>query len=569
MLNLIPKVKVLEEKESFLAKDTLCFDATLVTDKRLATAMEKLPLSVDGARVSIGLMGDDGEGYDLWIDEDEVRIQAEGPAGAFYAIQTLRQIFEADKIPCLHIKDRPDFGYRGFYHDVTRGKVPTVETIKGLIDYMAYYKLNSLQLYVEHTYEFKETEELTKTTGCLTAAELQELDRYCQENFIEFIPSLSTFGHMYEILQQEKYHHLRILKDYTPSPNFWVERMAHHTIDPKMDESEELVKSLIDQYAPNFTSEYFNICGDETFDLLKQCEESGEDVAELYVGFVNKTISHLKSKGKKIMMWFDILVKHPEAVHNLPEDTIFLNWDYSPDVTDRDATKIRRMGRKQIVCPGTWTWTRLCEDVQTAVPNIIKMIDYGYQNGAIGVLNTNWGDHANPCSIELALYGMVLGAAKSWTVDTAVDEAYNAAVGKLLYGSLKGTQYLTDISAIHCRIPGVEFTGKYFSHRYGDNSFKQLVTLDTVREVQGECTRIIKEVSADTCLKEAFKEEMIVAAEGFMMAVEFAAKMSGLEFERITDSKAGLEKFSKLWLSKNKPSELNNIVKLVEYCDSL
>ena len=62
---------------------------------------------------------------------------------------------------------------------------------------------------------------------------------------------------------------------------------------------------------------------------------------------------------------------------------------------------------------------------------------------------------------------------------------------------------------------------------------------------------------------------MIVAAEGFMMAVEFAGKMSGLDFERITDSKAGIEKFRKLWLSKNKPSELNNIVKLVEYCDSL
>ena len=34
------------------------------------------------------------------------------------------------------------------------------------------------------------------------------------ENFIEFIPSLSTFGHLYELLEQEQYKHLRVLKDF-------------------------------------------------------------------------------------------------------------------------------------------------------------------------------------------------------------------------------------------------------------------------------------------------------------------------------------------------------------------
>ena len=73
-----------------------------------------------------------------------VKIQAESPAGAFYAIQTLRQILKEETVPCLHIKDRPDFKYRGFYQDVTRGKIPTVATLKKLIDDMAYYKLSFL-----------------------------------------------------------------------------------------------------------------------------------------------------------------------------------------------------------------------------------------------------------------------------------------------------------------------------------------------------------------------------------------------------------------------------------------
>ena len=61
--------------------------------------------------------------------------------------------------------------------------------------------------------------------------------------------------------------------------------MKHHTIDPLNSESFEVIKSLIDQYAPNFESEYFNICCDETFDL-KKYQEQGKDVGKIYVDFV-------------------------------------------------------------------------------------------------------------------------------------------------------------------------------------------------------------------------------------------------------------------------------------------
>jgi N-acetyl-beta-hexosaminidase len=67
-----------------------------------------------------------------------------------------------------------------------------VATLKSLIDQMAYYKLNSLQLYVEHTFEFEEYKDLNEKLGYLSKEEIKEIDAYCEENFIEFIPSLST-----------------------------------------------------------------------------------------------------------------------------------------------------------------------------------------------------------------------------------------------------------------------------------------------------------------------------------------------------------------------------------------
>ena len=144
----------------------------------------------------------------------------------------------------MYIEDKPDFEYRGLYHDMTRGKVATVKTLKKLIDDMAYFKMNSLQLYVEHTFEFNETKDIINRTGYITKEEIKEIDSYCYDNFIKFIPSIATFGHMYEILQQEQYKHLRVIKDFNATSDFGMMRMHHHTIDPLNDESFELVKIL-------------------------------------------------------------------------------------------------------------------------------------------------------------------------------------------------------------------------------------------------------------------------------------------------------------------------------------
>ena len=155
MLELIPAVKHLTTYSNFLTKRAIRCETTEL-DPRLRKALEKLPWDEDGVRLTICVTGDAGEGYTLCIREQEISIRSQGPAGAFYAIQTLRQLFRQEAIPCLDIEDQPDFAYRGFYHDVTRGKIATEDSIRQLIDQMAYYKLNSLQLYVEHTFEFEE-----------------------------------------------------------------------------------------------------------------------------------------------------------------------------------------------------------------------------------------------------------------------------------------------------------------------------------------------------------------------------------------------------------------------------
>jgi len=565
MINLIPSVKQLEIKESFLTKNAIFYN-NLNCDERVCNALEKLPFDKDGAKLSISISGTCGEDYELSINENDISIAASGPAGAFYAIQTLRQIFKNTQIPCLYIKDAPDFEYRGFYHDVTRGKVPTVKTLKKLIDDMAYYKLNSLQLYVEHTFEFEEYKDVNEKFGYLTKEEIRELGAYCKQNFIEFIPSLSTFGHLYELLSQEKYHHLRTLKNYEETPNFWNARMAHHTIDPLNEESIAVIKSLIDQYAPNFESEYFNICCDETFDL-KVFESQGLDVGKVYVDFLNKIIDYTKQKGKKVMMWADVLLQHPETIDVLPDDIYFLNWDYSANPPEATTIKLASTKRKQIVCPGTTSWSRLCEDVDIEEKNISLMAEYGHKHGAVGVLNTNWGDWANPCSIELAMYGLVLGAEKSWSVSTKVNDEFYSRINSILYENENGIQYLKMLSNIHKHVNWNSMLSNYFEYRYKTGA-AHLKAIDCdICEIQKMYEELANKLCDEVWINDEYRQEMLLSAEGLCLVAEFAAKIEGQKTERKTNAHEWLGKYKRKWLEKNKPSELYRIEEAFTYCE--
>ncbi len=569
-MNLIPEVKKIELKDGYLTKKYIAPYCEEI-DYRLKNAIDKLPCKEDGVKLVINTNGGSCEKYSLKIKEDVIEISSEGLNGAFYAIQTLRQIFKSDKVPYLFIEDQPDFKYRGFYHDITRGKIPKMEVLKKMIDDMAYYKMNSLQLYVEHTFEFEETKELIKKTGYISKEEIKELDQYCYDNFIEFIPSIATFGHMFEILNQDKYKHLQVCKDVKTPNNFWYSRMAHHTIDPLNEESFELVKSLIDQYEPLFKSDKFNICGDETFDLENYGE--GVDTGKLYLDFVQKIINYVKGKDKKVMMWADIILKHPEILEFLPDDVYYLNWNYGGEPPEEDVIKIAQMGKKQIVCPGTSTWSRLCEYVAKEEKNICRFVEHAYKHNAEGVLNTNWGDYGNPASMELSMYGFVLGAAMSWRAQTKLDDDFYGSVDHLLYGAKGAMQYLKRLSEAHTALftsTWIGFCSRYFQVRYGEEPRIDVVFhAEEIPNVQKECISLINELSTQNWEYDEAREEMILCAEGLCVLAQLGAKLFDAKADELVDPKQWMEKYKAKWLLKNKVSEISKIEEMILYIDAM
>ena len=555
-LKLIPQPKRIQYSSELLDNPGIrvmsCPD-----DLRIRRLLDKLPLSDTGIGLKIEVGDTNSESYTLKITKEQISIHAGSIQGAFYGIQTLRQIYANGCIPCCEIEDAPDFECRGAYLDITRGKVPKLETIKAFIDKIAYYKMNSLQLYVEHTYEFKEYEDSLERTGYITSAELKELDLYCKENFIDFIPSLSTFGHLYELLEKDRYKHLCILDDYTPERHFWIERAKHHTIDPLHPESYPLIKSLIDQYRPNFTSEWFNICCDETFDLKESQRHKDKDTGTLYVDFVLQIIDHLRKNGKKVMMWGDVLLNHPEQIHKLPDDAVLLNWFYKADPNPEQIKCFHDAGKPQILCVGTQTWSRFCENIPIALLNIQNMTQLGRQYGAKGILTSIWGDNGHTSSLALAECSLAFGAERSWNVETDKEDIFGK-VDKLTYKAEGLSKYANELCALETEFPWVGMILLYEDRCMGIPHkfpyYAEELVLPFVEKCKDYCKRLASEPYDNE-----HKKEMLVVAEGLMVMAEIGAVQNGSKMKRSTNTEQWLKKYRGLWLSNNKESELKQI----------
>lgn len=397
------------------------------------------------------------EAYEMCISFKSIVINAKENKGIFYGAQTLRQIIrnKGIELPCLKISDWPQFSERGFYHDVTRGKVPTLQTLKELVDRASMYKINQLQLYVEHSFAFTNHSEIWSGNDPLTAEEILELDEYCKEKNVELVPSLASFGHLYHALTSKSFNDLCELEDSYGKAFSWIERMGHHTLNVTDERSIEFVRDMFEEFIPLFSSDKFNICCDETFDLGKgKSKEEAEriGVGRLYVDFLKKIIDIVRVNNKKPMFWSDIIIKYPELLCELPQDVICLNWNYSPEATDKNTKIIAQSELPQYVCPGVSGWDKFINDLDGSFENIKRMSQYGKEYNAVGILNTDWGDYGHINLFANSMPGMIYGAALSWNTEDIQDiSEVDKAISRLEFKdkSDKIVSVLRELSRAH------------------------------------------------------------------------------------------------------------------------
>jgi len=382
------------------------------------------------------------QSYSLTIAKDAVTLLAEAPAGVRHGLATLQQLLAVgDRVRCMRIEDWPDFAVRGVMIDISRDKVPTMGTLTAMIDRLASWKINQVQLYTEHTFAYVGHEVVWRDASPMTPREIERLDQYCLARGVELVPNQNCFGHMERWLKHAPYRDLAETQDGWKSP--WGDiRTQAMTLNPLDPRSLRLVRDLLGQLLPHFSSRQVNVGCDETFELgqgrsAAACKRRG--VGRVYLDFLLKIHRLCRRSGHRMQFWADIVQQHPELVASLPDDVIPMVWGYEADSPFDDVCRrIARRGLEFYVCPGTSSWCSYTGRTANCLGNLRLAARVGREYGATGYLVTDWGDYGHHQYLPASYLGFAQGAAVAWCGESNSDADAPAQAGRFAFDDPTG-----------------------------------------------------------------------------------------------------------------------------------
>ncbi|WP_432149507.1 glycoside hydrolase [Streptomyces sp. bgisy029] len=391
------------------------------------------------------------QGYRLRTGPDGVAIDHRDALGLRYALHTLDQLRAGQDYTDTgyDIGDHPDFPVRGFLLDISRDRVPTRRTLARWIEILALARYTQLELYTEHTFAFRDHQEVWQDASPLTADDLRWLDGRCAAAGIELVANQNTFGHMERFLRHPRHAHR------AESPEGF-ERGGFHrppsTLEPT-DGNAAFATALVAEVAREVRSTRLNIGADEPFELGRG--RSADRVArqgtgEVYFDFLTRLMDPWLTSGHTVQFWADVFAGHPELMDRVPPGAVPVVWQYDgprllSEVIDGNTPEARtwqRLGadldnlaegfrsRGKLlsdagvpfwVAPGASNWNSLIGRIDNAVDNMIDAAETGRENGAGGFLLTSWGDHGHWDPPSVAYGPVVYGGAVSWCLEANRD----------------------------------------------------------------------------------------------------------------------------------------------------
>lgn len=383
-----------------------------------------------------------GESYRLEVTAQGVVVEGEDSAGLFYGAVTLAALirFGGGSLPLCRIEDWPRFRARGVMVDISRDKVPSMETLIWLATALADLKFNQLQLYTEHTFAYRGHERVWAYASPMMHQQVVALERVCRQHCIELVPNQNSFGHLERWLRVPGYQHLAELPQGGAPLPWGGTREWPAALCPTDGRSIEFLDSLYNQLLPNFTSRQFNVGCDETFDLRGAGRSQGEvkrvGEGRVYLNFLLAVHRLVAKYGKRMQFWADIILHHPELIPELPDEVTALVWGYESDHPfDEQLGQLAASGREFYVCPGTSSWNSLAGRTSNMVENQRLAAVAGEKYGAAGYLVTDWGDGGHWQPLLTALPGFCWGAAMAWYGSKADSGGTGVAVDNYLGGS--------------------------------------------------------------------------------------------------------------------------------------
>ena len=510
------KVKV--SNKSFTLQKGIDYERLLMEKiqpdiKALHVGIRNKDKDFDATCSKLGFFKEDvgNEGYELFIDNNRIVLAANSSQGIFYGKQSLIQLIRSardNKVQGVHIIDKPALKHRGLMDDISRGPVPSKEYMMYQIRSVSELKLNMLCYYTEHIVQTKKHPEFAPPAGGITIDEWKEISDYAQKHYVELVPNFRSLGHAEKVLLNPKYRHLA---------------ESNTMYSPTNPETVQFMQDIYNEMCPAFESKFFHVNCDETFDLGRGASKKLADsigVGRVYAEYMNKLADILRRNDKRMMMWGDIVLQHPDILDILPSDAIMMSWEYSdyPSFAKWIDPFVNK-GFDYMVCTGVLNSYRLFPDYQQAIPNIRNFIREGAQKGTMGVLNTIWDD-GGLHSFDRDWYGVAFGAEHSWNPNDKSIEDFDSRLsagiyrgeGKHLFEAIHKLVELGEIQALD-RMNELVFwktiipeRGKYNSYSLADweDVHEACLEIDSILQ-QGQYKTYLREYAALQIVSDEYK----------------------------------------------------------------
>jgi len=156
---------------------------------------------------------------------------------------------------------------------------------------------------------------------------------------------------------------------------------------------------------------------------------------------------------------------------------IVMYWKYNTQKDHPILLQLRKKGLPVIVSPSIMDYNRLFPSFSRYEKNIINLVRFGYENGAIGEITSSWGDYRNKEIRENRFYGFIFSALIAWD---PVKELNFASFWKGLFLHFFGIhdptllhifgtfRKIQDKNLLHTR--PTSYYNHFFAHPYAKNT---------------------------------------------------------------------------------------------------
>ena len=466
MINIIPKpVELIKKHGKFLLNESCVLKGKYLNTQEY---FSDLLLEYLGFKLKQDRLGNikfyknkelKDEEYELTITPSQIKIVASSEAGAFYAIQTLRQLAKLDThkgekevvIPCLYIHDYPRFAYRGFMLDCSR-HFSSVAMIKRQLDMMALLKLNRFHWHFTDDQgwriEIKKYPKLAQVGSIrekvalnlvgyyegkepydnheygrgkyYTQEDAKEIVEYAARLHITVVPEIEMPGHLVAAIAS--YPEISCKGEAT---KVWSRYGVSKTIGCCGGKKlYKFIYDIIDELVKIFPGPYFHIGGDEVpKDSWKVCPKCQAKIKELGLScendlqgyFNNQVLAYLNKKGKTMVAWNEAI-----EASNLDGNTLIQYW--IGKVSENGVLDWLEKGNNIVITSHDHLYMNHLYS-QKDLPTFYSVdletvgIDPKYENQIIGIEAPVWTEYIrNRRKMEFNLYPRLMAISEiNWT----------------------------------------------------------------------------------------------------------------------------------------------------------